>query len=99
MFTCKLLLKSRNVFVSLLGQDLSACLSIKEEMIDLINLVLCDFRLSESFSKHEGWSDHLNDVTERCLGSNCGQVGESVLLNLNVLDSTPDGQDLDDLVK
>lgn len=91
--------RSHDVVVGLLHQDSCRGLTVEEESRDLLNLVLGNFELAKSLSKHVGWVDQLHDVPQRGPCAYRSKVGQRIRLDLDALRLAPDGQDLDDFVE
>jgi hypothetical protein len=77
--------------LGLLHQDLGRGLTIVEEGVDLINLVLGDLELTEGAGKHHSGGDELHHISEGGLSSDGSEMGKGVLLDFDVLSSTSDG--------
>ena len=80
-------------------ENFGGSLSIKEDFADLIDLILRNLCFTESLSEDHGWGDHLNDVSQRRLSSNRGQMSECRFFDFNVFCSAPDSYYLNNFLK
>mmetsp|Transcript_30037 Transcript_30037/g.64108 ORF Transcript_30037/g.64108 Transcript_30037/m.64108 type:complete len:552 (+) Transcript_30037:87-1742(+) len=88
-----------DVFVRLFLEDLGTSLSVAEEEVGLLDVVLLHFRAVLGRGDHLRRRQQLHRVSQARLIAQVTQEAEGTFLDLNLLDLRPQGQDLNNFLR